>query len=72
VRTAATAELRPALDRHWDNLVPASRAAAADLWAHPELGLMEHYGSSLLSGWLEREGFRVTRGPAGLRDTGRI
>jgi len=61
-----TASLRSAVDKHWEELMPAARAAAADIWAHPELGLMEHYGSGLLSDWLEREGFRVTRGPASL------
>ncbi|WP_298436239.1 M20 family metallopeptidase [Geobacter sp.] len=42
-------------------------AIADDLFRHPETGLNEVRSSALLTGVLEREGFRVTRGEAGLR-----
>jgi aminobenzoyl-glutamate utilization protein B len=59
-------DLRSAVDRQWQDVEPAARAAAQDIWSHPELGLMERYGGGVLCDWLEREGFRVERGVAGL------
>ena len=41
-------------------------AIADELFRHPETGLDEVRSSALLAGFLVREGFRVTRGEAGL------
>lgn len=41
-------------------------AIAAELFAHPEIGLEEHRASQLLAGLLEREGFAVQAGIAGM------
>jgi aminobenzoyl-glutamate utilization protein B len=59
-------ELRSAVDRQWQEIEPTAKAAARDIWSHPELGLMERYSSGVLCDWLEREGFRVERGVAAL------
>lgn len=36
------------------------------IFDHPEVGLEEYYAADLLTGYLEKEGFRVERGLAGL------
>lgn len=66
MRAVDSTDLRSAVDRHWDDVEPAARAAALSIWSHPELGLLERRSSGVLCDWLEREGFRVTRDVAGL------
>jgi aminobenzoyl-glutamate utilization protein B len=48
---------------HWAAVADDARSLAAELWADPELGLMEHRAAERLRGWLGREGFAVA--PAG-------
>jgi aminobenzoyl-glutamate utilization protein B len=42
------------------------RAVNQTIWSHPEIGLQEHLASAELIGLLEREGFQVERGIAGM------
>ena len=42
-------------------------AMADDIYDHPELGLQEFHAFGLLTDWLEKEGFTVERGVAGVK-----
>jgi len=42
------------------------RAVNHRIWGHPEVGLAERYGSAELATLLERDGFKVQRGVAGM------
>ncbi|UCE02622.1 MAG: amidohydrolase [Candidatus Latescibacterota bacterium] len=42
------------------------RAVNHRIWSHPEVGLQEHYSSAQLATLLERAGFEVERGVAGM------
>ncbi|MCP3914672.1 MAG: amidohydrolase [bacterium] len=50
------------IDEHADRL----RAINRSIWSNPELGLEEHLASDTLVRFLEQNGFRVTRGSAGM------
>lgn len=50
------------LDERANLLISLSK----DIWDHPQIGLRETYGSKLIADQLEKEGFSVKRGVAGL------
>lgn len=50
------------IDRMRDQLT----AMADDIFDHPEVGMEEFHAVELLTGWLEKEGFAVERGVAGV------
>ena len=54
-----------ALD-YLENTAPSLTDLAKCIWDHPEIGLMEKHASDLIAGELERNGFSVTRGSAGI------
>lgn len=54
------------LYRQIDEIAPQMTAMADDIFDHPELGLSEYRASGLLTGWLEKDGFTVERGVAGI------
>ncbi|MCJ7736651.1 MAG: amidohydrolase, partial [Anaerolineae bacterium] len=54
-----------ALD-YLENTAPSLTDLAKRIWDHPEIGLMEKHASDLIAGELERNGFSVTRGSAGI------
>lgn len=47
-------------------IAPQMAAMSDDIFDHPELGLKEYHAFELLTGWLEKEGFAVERGVAGV------
>ena len=50
------------IDKHKEEL----RALSEKIWKKPELGYEEHFAHSLLTDYLESQGFQVTRGYCGL------
>lgn len=52
--------------RYIDTIAPQMAAMSDDIFDHPELGLNEHHAFSLLTEWLEKEGFSVERRVAGV------
>lgn len=54
------------LKRHIEALAPRLTAMSDDIFDHPEVGLEEHRAAELLCTELERGGFEVERGIAGL------
>ena len=50
------------IDRMRDQLT----VMADDIFDHPEIGMEEFHAVELLTGWLEKEGFAVERGVAGI------
>lgn len=54
------------LYRYIDGAASEMAAMADDIFDHPELGLSEFHACGLLTDWLEREGFEVERGTAGV------
>jgi hypothetical protein len=55
-----------AADLWIDSNADALRAVNHRIWSHPEVGLQEHYSSEQLTTLLERAGFEVERGVAGM------
>lgn len=53
-------------DRFLDERAGELVALHREIWSHPEVGLEERRAAALLSDWLEGQGFRVTRGVAGM------
>ena len=53
-------------DRWIETQAETLRAVNHRIWAHPEVGLQERRSSAELSAWLEREGFQVQTGVAGM------
>lgn len=66
-----TAELKHQVIQEIDRLSPELRQVSAEIYSHPEIGYEERFASQLLSTALERAGFAVQRGVAGL-ETGFI
>ena len=60
------AELKQQVVQEIDNLAPELIRASHEIYSHPEVGYEEFFASELLSGVLERAGFAVERGVAGL------
>lgn len=58
--------LKETMYRNIDSMKPELTAMADDLFDHPEIGLEEFHALKLLTDWLEREGFQVERGVAGV------
>lgn len=58
--------LKETLYRDIEEHAPQMTAMADDIFDHPELGLEEFRAFGLLTDWLEREGFLVERGVAGV------
>jgi aminobenzoyl-glutamate utilization protein B len=53
-------------DRWIEQQAETLRAVNHRIWSHPEIGLQEHRAADELVAWLEREGFQVQRGVAGM------
>ena len=58
--------MKEALYQSIDKRAPELTAMADDIFDHPEIGLEEFRSAALLEDWLEREGFAVERGVAGV------
>ena len=58
--------LEEKLERSVEQSAAALTAMADDLFDHPEVGLQEFHAFETLTGWLEKEGFTVERGIAGM------
>jgi aminobenzoyl-glutamate utilization protein B len=59
---AAKADAAATIERNRDRMV----ALSDEIWAHAETALRETKSSEALAAWAEAEGFRVTRGVAGM------
>jgi len=62
----STSTLKEQATREIDHLAQELRAASLQIHANPELGFQERMASSLLSNRLEKAGFAVERGVAGM------
>lgn len=49
-----------------DRVAPEMFEMSDDIFDHPEIGMEEYHAVQILSDWLEKEGFRVERGVAGV------
>ena len=58
--------LEEKLERSVEQSAAALTAMADDFFDHPEVGLQEFHAFETLTGWLEKEGFTVERGIAGM------
>lgn len=58
--------LKESLYRAIDEAGPELIRMADDIFDHPEIGMEEYRASGLLTEWLEKEGFQVERGVAGI------
>lgn len=61
-----TDDARTAMYREIDGLAPELFAMADDIFDHPECGMEEFHAAGLLEDWLEKTGFQVERGVAGV------
>ncbi|MFQ5792779.1 MAG: amidohydrolase, partial [Acidobacteriota bacterium] len=59
-------EMKPRALEWIDERAEWLSSIAKDIWLHPELAMEEHYCSALVADTLEREGFVVERGVAGM------
>ena len=59
--------LEEKLERSIEQSAAALTAMADDFFDHPEVGLQEFHAFETLTGWLEKEGFTVERGIAGMK-----
>ena len=59
--------LEEKLERSVEQSAAALTAMADDFFDHPEVGLQEFHAFETLTGWLEKEGFTVERGLAGMK-----
>ena len=59
--------LEEKLERSVEQSAAALTAMADDFFDHPEVGQQEFHAFETLTGWLEKEGFTVERGIAGMR-----
>ena len=50
-----------------ETIKPELMAMADDIFDHPETGMEEFHAQKLLTDWLEKEGFAVERGVAGVK-----
>lgn len=58
--------LKEVMFRDIDGIRNEMTAMADDIFDHPEIGLEEFYAQKVLTDWLEKEGFAVERGVAGV------
>ena len=58
--------LKETMFQNIDGMREEMTAMADDIFDHPEIGLEEHHAAQVLTGWLEKEGFAVERGVAGV------
>ena len=58
--------LKETMFQNIDGMREEMTAMADDIFDHPEIGLEEHHAAQVLTGWLEKEGFAVERGGAGV------
>lgn len=58
--------LKESMFQNIDGMREEMTAMADDIFDHPEIGLEEHHAAQVLTGWLEKEGFAVERGVAGV------
>ena len=59
--------LEEKLERSVEQSAAALTAMADDFFDHPEVGQQEFHAFETLTGWLEKEGFTVERGIAGMK-----
>ena len=59
--------LEEKLERSVEQSAAALTAMADDFFDHPEVGLQEFHAFETLTGWLEKEGFTVESGIAGMK-----
>ena len=57
---------KEAMFQEIDSMRDELAAMADDIFDHPETGLEEFHAAAVLTGWLEKEGFFVERGVAGI------
>ncbi len=57
---------KEAMFQEIDSMHDELAAMADDIFDHPETGLEEFHAAAVLTGWLEKEGFFVERGVAGI------
>ena len=58
--------LKEVMFRDIDGIRNEMTAMADDIFDHPEIGLEEFHAQKVLTDWLEKEGFAVERGVAGV------
>lgn len=58
--------LKETMFQNIDGMREEMTAMADDIFDHPEIGLEEHHAAQVLTDWLEKEGFAVERGGAGV------
>lgn len=58
--------LSAAVERQWRLVEPDARRIAGELWAEPEVGLLERESAARLGTWLGKQGFEVTPSVGGL------
>ena len=58
--------LKEVMFRDIDGIRNEMTAMADDIFDHPEIGLEEFHAQKVLTDWLEKEGFVVERGVAGV------
>ena len=61
--------LKEVMFRDIDGIRNEMTAMADDIFDHPEIGLEEFHAQKVLTDWLEKEGFAVERGVAGVETT---
>lgn len=58
--------LSAAVERQWRRVEPDARRIAGDLWAEPEIGLLERESAARLGTWLAEQGLEVAPSVGGL------
>ena len=64
--------LKEVMFRDIDGIRNEMTAMADDIFDHPEIGLEEFHAQKVLTDWLEKEGFVVERGVAGVETALRL